>query len=244
VRGFFVTATDTEVGKTVITAGLALALRRRGFSVGVAKPVQSGHAADDPFGDAMRLKALARLDERPEEIVAYAFRAPLAPLVAARIEGREVEPATVVRHVRALGDRHDVLLVEGAGGLVVPLAEGWTIADLAGTLALPLLVVARPGLGTVNHTVLTLKVARELGLDPAGVVLNGHRPETDASAETNAELIESLGGVPVLGRTPWLDGELAPDRLEAMVEEHVDLDPLLRAIGKEDAHVSEHVPAS
>ena len=243
MKGLFVTGTDTEVGKTVITAGLALALRRRGFSVGVAKPVQSGHAADDPTGDAMRLRVLAGLDEGPDEITAYAFRAPLAPLVAARIEGRKVEPAAVVRHVRALGVRHDVLLVEGAGGLMVPLADGWTVADLARALALPLLVVARPGLGTVNHTVLTLTAARAFGLDPVGVVLNGHRPDTDPSAETNAELIESLAGISVLGRTPWLDGELAPDRLVAMVEEHVDLDPLLRALSKEDAHVGRHAAA-
>ncbi len=244
MKGLFVTGTDTEVGKTVIAAGLACALRRRGHSVGVAKPVQSGHAAGDPAGDAMRLKSLAELGEEPDEIAPYAFRAPLAPLVAARLEGRAVEPEAVLRSVRALGARYDLLLVEGAGGLIVPLAESWTVADLASALGLPLLVVARPGLGTVNHTVLTITAARALGLEPAGVVLNGYRPDTDASADTNGELIESLAGVPVLGLTPWLDGELTPVRLAAMIEDNVDLEPLLSALAfMEDADAPKHAAA-
>jgi dethiobiotin synthetase len=131
----------------------------------------------------------------------------------------------VVAHVRALAARHQAVLVEGAGGLMAPLAEAWTCADLAAALELPLLVVARPGLGTVNHTVLTVLAARQRGLDPVGVVLNGLRPETDASAQTNAELIEAFAGVPVLGVTPWLD-ELTRDGLRGMLQGHVDLEPL------------------
>jgi dethiobiotin synthetase len=225
MNGLFVTATDTGVGKTIVTAALALVLRDRGLDVGVAKPLQSGNLAADLDGDAMRLKALAVLPDDPGEMVAHAFAAPLAPVIAARIEGVRIAPDDVVAHVRALAARHQAVLVEGAGGLMAPLAEAWTCADLAAALELPLLVVARPGLGTVNHTVLTVLAARQRGLEPLGVVLNGLRPETDASAQTNAELIESFAGVPVLGVTPWLD-ELTRDGLRGMLQGHVDLEPL------------------
>jgi dethiobiotin synthetase len=225
MNGLFVTGTDTGVGKTVVTAGLALALRARGFSVGVAKPIQSGHLADDPAGDAMQLKTLAGLAEEAAEIVGYAFAEPLAPLVAARLAGEPIEPASLVEHVRHVAAGRDVVLVEGAGGLLVPIAEGWTIADLARALGLPLLVVARPGLGTVNHTLLTLRAAAELGLSAAGVVLNGKAD--DASVPTNAELIESFAGIPVLGRLPWHEGELTSASLLALIERHLDLDRLL-----------------
>jgi dethiobiotin synthetase len=231
VNGLFVTATDTGVGKTVVTAGLALALAGRGIDVAVAKPLQSGNLAADPEGDAMRLKRLAGLEDEVEEMVAYAFPEPLAPLVAARHAGVEVSPEAVVEHVRALAARHELILVEGAGGLAAPLAEAWTVAELALELELPLLVVARPGLGTVNHTVLTVSAARSAGLAVAGVVLNGAGPETDRSVETNAELIESFARVPVLGVTPWLAGELTAERLRGMILEHVDVEALEFPVG-------------
>jgi dethiobiotin synthetase len=231
VNGLFVTATDTGVGKTVVTAGLALAFAGRGVDVAVSKPFQSGNLATDPEGDAMRLKRLARLEDDVEDIVAYAFPEPLAPLVAARRSGVEISPEAVVEHVRALAARHEAILVEGAGGLAAPLADAWTVADLAGELRLPLLVVARPGLGTVNHTVLTVSAARSAGLAVAGVVLNGAGPGTDRSVETNAELIESFARVPVLGVTPWLDGELTTERLRGMILQHVDVEALEFRVG-------------
>ena len=235
MNGVFVTATDTAVGKTVITAGLALALSAEGFDIGIAKPVQSGNLADDPDGDAMRLKALTGISESPDEIVASSFSASLAPLVAARLEGTEIHGDVLVDHVRALAARHQAILVEGAGGLLVPLAEGFTVADFAVALGLPLLVVARPGLGTVNHTALTVLVARSLGLQTVGVILNGAGPETDPSVFTNAELVESLADVPVLGVTPFLDGELDSERVKRMIVDHVNLEPVRALLGEEAA---------
>jgi len=225
MKGLFVTGTDTGVGKTVLTAGVALALRARGYSVGVVKPVQSGAAATDPDGDAMLLKRWAGVEEPAEAIAPYSFAAPVAPLVAAQLEGRVVDRADVIERVRRVGERYEVVIVEGAGGLLVPVGEDWTVADLALELALPLLVVARAGLGTVNHTALTVLTARALGLDPLGVVLNG---AGDESSDRNAELIERLADVPVLGRTPLLEGRLTGERLRALVEEHVDVGALIQ----------------
>jgi dethiobiotin synthetase len=235
VNGLFVTGTDTAVGKTVLAAGLVRALRTRGHAVGVVKPVQSGALAADPDSDAMLLKRWTGVPERAEEIAPYCFSAPLAPLVAAELEGRVVDRADVVRRVQTVARRYEAVLVEGAGGLLVPVGEDWTIADLAVALALPVLVVARAGLGTVNHTALTVLTARQVGLEPVGVVLNG---AADESTRTNARLIEGLTGVRVHGHTPQLDGELTGERVRQLVEDNIDVDALAGvALPKEVAHV-------
>jgi dethiobiotin synthetase len=226
VNGLFVAGTDTGVGKTAVTAGVVLALRGRGFSVGVVKPIQSGALAADPDGDAMLLKRWTGVAESASELAPYSFAAALAPLVAAELEGREVHLAEVVESVQAVADRYESVIVEGAGGLLVPVGVDWTVADLACALGLPVLVVARAGLGTVNHSALTVLALRGLGLEPIGVVLNGAE---DDSSQRNAELIERLADVPVLGRTPWLEGELTGERLRELIEENVDVGALAGA---------------
>lgn len=215
-----------------MTCGLARAFAAAGLDVGVAKPVQSGAAANDPEGDTMLLRAAAEVEDSPDEICPFAFEAPLAPLVAARLEGRALELDAVAAAVETLGTRHDVLLVEGAGGLLVPVGEHWTIADLAARLALPLVIVARAGLGTVNHTLLTVEAARRRGLQVAGVVLNGRRSDSDRSVDTNPELIESYGDVPVLAVVPWF--EQNGEALAELVSERLELGPLFAALGREE----------
>jgi dethiobiotin synthetase len=233
MRGFFVAGTDTGVGKTAITAALARVLSAQGFSVGVVKPVQSGNRAADPDGDAMLLRRLAGVEDAPEEICPYAFAAPLAPLVAARLEAREVDMGRVLTAVDLIAARHDVVLVEGAGGLLVPVGLSWTIADLALKLSLPLVIVARAGLGTVNHTLLTLEAARSRGLDVAAVVLNGQRADADESSVTNPDLIASFGDVAVVGPLPWLDGRI--DEIVERLAEQLGVDPLLARLEREEA---------
>ena len=220
MNGLFVTGTDTGVGKTVVTAALTLALRARGVDAGVVKPVQSGALADDPEGDAALLKRWTGVPESVDEIAPYCFAAPLAPLIAAELEGCAVSLADAAAAVEAVAARREAVLVEGAGGLLVPAGPGWTIGDLAVELGLPLLVVARAGLGTVNHTALTVLAARQLGLRVAGVVLNG---AADDRSRENARMIEELAGVQVLGCTPALEGELTRERLLLLAEEHLDV---------------------
>lgn len=228
MAGLFVTGTDTGVGKTVVTAALVRGLAAAGLDAAVCKPVQSGARVDDPAGDAMLLRAWTGARDRLDEICLHGFEAPLAPLVAARLAGVEVDVDELVERVRSLCQRHEALLVEGAGGLLVPVTDACTIGEIAGRLAYPVVVVARPGLGTVNHTLLTVVAARRFGLEVLGVILNGD----DEQADENARMIESFGDVAVLGRTPWLAGGPSPESVAALAA-HVDLEPIVRALRRE-----------
>ena len=230
-RGVFVTGTDTEVGKTVVTASLALALADRGVAAGVIKPVQTGSLATDPAGEAATLSALAELTGPIEELTVYSFAAPVAPLVAAEAEGTPIQLATILERVDSLARRYGALLVEGIGGLLVPIGDTWTVADLARAIGFPVIVVARAGLGTINHSLLTVREARHSGLDVAGVVLNSPTAASDASVETNASVIERLGEVPVLGTVPHLAGRLSANRLRQCVIPALDLTDLLEEFG-------------
>ncbi len=202
LRGLFVTATDTGVGKTEIACALVRGWRARGLDVGAMKPAQSGH---DPgaASDADRLREAAGAQDPAELVCPYTFAAPLAPAVAARLEGKSVSLATVLDAAHALARRHAALVVEGAGGLLTPLTERETYADLAVALGAPALVVARAGLGTVNHAALTCEALRRRGVPVLGVVLNRTAPGGDPSEPYNAAEIERLAGVPVLAALPY-----------------------------------------
>ena len=221
--GLFITATDTGVGKTVVTGAIGAALQHSGRTIAVLKPVQSGHVAADPAGDTMRLRSALELETEPETINVYAFDAPLAPLVAAREAGDDIRLGAIVARAESLAGNAELLLVEGAGGLLVPVGEAWTIADLALALGYPLVVVARAALGTVNHALLTVRTARSLGLRVAAVVLNSTAAEEDASVATNAALIGEFGDVPVLGPLPWLGDTVTGASIRS------DLSPLFDA---------------
>ncbi|TCP53824.1 dethiobiotin synthase [Tumebacillus sp. BK434] len=201
----FITSTDTGVGKTLITGGLAYALRRRGLDVGCWKPLQSGELLHDPTGDAKRLQALGELPDPVDRICLHAFFEPLAPRLAAERAGAQLTRRDLLAHHREAAQLHRHLLCEGAGGLAVPLTADTTVAELAADLGLPLLIVARAGLGTVNHTVLTVRYAESYGLNICGVILSGAgRRGHDIAEAHNPAYIEEYAGVPVLGSIPWL----------------------------------------
>lgn len=202
-RGVFVTGTDTGVGKTVVACAIVRALRARGVEVGAMKPVETGVGPEGPL-DAAALRAAAGDADPLERVCPARFALPAAPTVAAAAEGRRVDLAAVRAGFAALRERHDWLVVEGAGGLLVPAAEGVTMADLAAEWALPLLVVARAALGTINHTLLTLEAAERRGLPLAGVVVShagGVLSEADAA---NLSALRAALGDRLLGEVPPL----------------------------------------
>ncbi len=219
VRGLFVTGTDTGVGKTAVTAALALFLRSRGLRVAAVKPVETG--VEDPSGlgrDGRLLRWAAGSDAATERISPFRLRAPLAPAVAAEEEGVRIDPVTLTRDVLSEAQGCDYLLVEGAGGLMVPLRGGYLMADLARDLGLPLLVVARTGLGTINHTLLTVFAARTLELPLAGFLLNGMPAEPDAASACAPHTLASLASADLLGVLPWIEGD-EQARAEALARE-------------------------
>lgn len=203
MRGLFVTATDTGVGKTEVACALVSGARAAGLDVGAMKPAQSGLTAGEA-SDAERLREAAGGSDPLELICPYQFAPPLAPGVAARLSGVEISLERLVAVARALASRHAALVVEGAGGLLVPLTPRATYADLAVALGLPVLVVARAGLGTVNHAALTLEALRARRLEVAGVVLNRTGPDDDPSVPYNAAEIERLTGARVLATLPYV----------------------------------------
>jgi len=211
MSGVLVTGTDTGVGKTFVACALAHALRAAGRSVAVLKPVETG--VTDLPEDAVALREAAADPAPLDEICPYRLRAPLAPSVAARLEHATIDLARLEALVRRRLDAADVLIVEGAGGLLVPIADSVTYADLAARLRLPVLIVAANRLGTVNHCALTARVARDMGLDVLGIVLSQPAARQDESAATNADTIAALTGVPILGALPHLDGSRAAAKL-------------------------------
>jgi len=207
-RALFVTGTDTGAGKTTVAAGILAALRRRGLAVAALKPAETGCPAGAEPPDGALLRAAAGLERVPLDLVVpQRYAAPVAPAVAARAEHApfSVDKTLAARAAlvaRAPGLR--LLLVEGAGGLLVPYGPGLCAADLAARLALPLLVVARAALGTINHTLLTVNEARRRGLAVAGVILSRVVAERGPDEEENAAEIARLGQVRVLGTVAHL----------------------------------------
>ncbi len=196
--GLFVTGTDTNVGKTYVACRLARQWHSQGLHLGVLKPFESGEG-----GDAAKLLRAACLEVPLSAVRPYIFKRPLAPAVAARYEGRRPSFARVKSALRTMAKGRPGVLVEGAGGLLVPLTRTLNNADLAKALGLPILIIARPGLGTINHTLLTLEAARSRGLKIAAVLLNGKIKAGDTSWRDNPREIRRLGHVRVLGPLAW-----------------------------------------
>ena len=204
-RGLFVTGTDTGVGKTVLTAALAASLRAEKLNVGVWKPVQSGALLGNGMTDAERLLQGSGIDELPGAVAPFTFEAPLTPLLAAKQAGVTLTMKALIAAGEPLIKRYDALLIEGAGGVAVPLTDSALVVDLISELRVPALIVARSGLGTINHTLLTISFLQQRGIPIIGVIMNdGELADTydDPSVYTNAELIENYSGIKVLGRFP------------------------------------------
>jgi dethiobiotin synthetase len=199
VRGLFVTGTDTGVGKSVVAASICAGLAARGQRVAAFKPVVTG--LDESPGDwPPDHELLASVTGQDADAVApWRFGPPASPHLAAELDGAALEPSELLAAARRAGAWADALVCEGVGGLMVPITPGYLVRDLALDLRMPLVVAARPGLGTINHTLLTLEAARAAGLEPVAVVMTPWPEDPTAVERSNRETVERLGGVPVAG---------------------------------------------
>ena len=229
MNGFFVTGTDTDVGKTIISSGLAAVLKEKKIDVGVFKPLLSGIARENPASDTSLLKQLSQTSLSYEEITPFEFKEPLAPYVAGKLEGKNVGIEDVLSHWEKIREKHEFFIVEGAGGISVPLGERFLVSDLIKALQLPIVIVARPNLGTFNHIFLTVQYAKSLGLSIAGIVINGINDDPGLAEKTNPDLIEELCGVPILGITPKLK-EVTEENIKKMVKDHINVTLLINQL--------------
>jgi dethiobiotin synthetase len=208
-HGLIITGTDTAVGKTLVTAALAWSLKELGLDVGVMKPVETGVVKGRP-SDADRLRVAAQVSDSLDLVRPYAFRLPVAPLDAARAERRTIKITAIMKAYRALQAQHGLLLVEGVGGVHVPMTPKLDLLDLIEKLNAPVLVVGRVGLGGVNHALLTLNALRERKIPNIALVLNETVSANTAVARrqkvSTVELLRESAGVPVIGPLPYMPG--------------------------------------
>lgn len=233
MTGLFITGTDTDVGKTTVAAGLAGAFKNRGFSVGVMKPVQSGAGMRNGrlYSQDAELMVKAAGSEDEENLVCpVLLKEALAPATAAEMEGKTIDIELIKNAFMELERRHNIVIVEGAGGMAVPLKDRFLVSDLIACLGLPAIVVARAGLGTINHTFLTVEHARKRGIAIIGVVINNYRG--GLAEETGQKVISEITGVPVIGVVPYDERINAGDvrSIVSLVEKNVDIEAITRFI--------------
>ncbi len=234
-KGIFITGTDTEVGKTVVAAGLASAIKTRGVDVGVMKPVASGaeRKGDKLVSrDVLFLADSIDSNDEMDLINPVALEMPLSPYVAANLEKKEIDVSRIKDAYSRLTGRHDFLIVEGIGGILVPITKDCLVADMILELGLPLVIVTRPNLGTINHTLLTIREAERCGIAIKGLIFNWtNEQEAGIAEKTNPGIIEELSGIPVLGVLPFNPEvdvySLKTSHLTKQVLENIDIDKIL-----------------
>lgn len=207
-RGVFITATDTGVGKTLITSALVMRLRQRGIDVGVMKPIETGVSRSAKArSDGARLRQAAGTYDSMADVCPYVFRLPVAPLSAARAEGKTVHMATILRAFHVLCQKHRLMIVEGVGGTYVPFTQSLNTIDIIYRMKLPTIVVGQSSLGGVNHALLTLDALRRRHIPVVALVLNQPRPldtkTARAQEQSTVHLLRRLAGVPVVGPLPY-----------------------------------------
>ncbi len=215
-KSIFVTATDTGIGKTFVAAGLARAFAGTGVDAGVMKPIATGCrrvSEIETFGgsllisdDAEFLKENANVGDDLNLINPVRYEEPLAPLVAARRSNNPIDLNEIISAYDKLRKRHDILIVEGIGGLMVPIIENYYVTDLIRTMEIPAILVTRPSLGTINHTILSVREAQRTGVDLLGIIINHYEKfEKDIAIETNPQIVEECTRLPVLGTIPYAE---------------------------------------
>jgi dethiobiotin synthetase len=233
-KGIFIIGTDTEVGKTVVSACLMHLLLGNKYKAAYFKPVASGQimlGGSYQSTDASFVKKVSGFAEDTKNITPFSFKNAVAPHFAARLEGRSIDLAIIKDTLQYLKNSYEIIIAEGVGGLAVPLNDqGFMQHDLISELGFPCLLVARTGLGTINHTLLTLRFAQSAGLTIKGIVMNGHG-QTPVEID-NIETIRKLSGIPAIFTLPALAGvdteKLQPGNIADVFEKNIDIKKIIR----------------
>lgn len=225
MRGFFITATDTGVGKTLVTSILTLGLRQMGLNVCPLKPIGTGGIEQEGryiSEDAQVYRQLTGIEEPASVLNPICFRYPASPHLSSEMEEKAVRVIDVLRAIKQVGERYELLVVEGVGGWLVPIKKEYCIADFANELGLPVLVVSANRLGAINHTLLTLESIRARGSHPAGVIFTDPASKKDpAISRNNIETVQRLGRVEILGEIPFLGKDIERKGTAEKLWQHV-----------------------
>lgn len=225
-NGYFISGTDTGVGKTVVTACMLALYRKHGVDTGIMKPIETGvdpECSSEANSDAKFLLEVSGNQDLLEEVCPIRLKPAASPLQAARKSNQLLNIDSIIENYQNLQKKHDLMLVEGIGGLMVPIKPNYLVSDLIKELKLPLIIVCRATLGTINHTLLTLKAARENDIKVAGIILNHLKsgPLNEIELE-QASLIQELSGIPLLGECPFINPVSADQFNEKLVEKIKD----------------------
>lgn len=224
----FISGTDTNVGKTVVTAGIAAVMQGLGYSAGVYKPVQTGAIKQENRIISPDLRFIESIDSNILTKSTYNFLYPAAPALAALMEGVKININNFSRDYKELSRKCDFVLAEGAGGLLTPVYNDFLIRDLIKLLNLPLLIVARPDIGTINHTLLTIEAAKSSGIKIIGVIISNFPENTENMAiKTAPKIISDLSGVNILGVLPSIS-EINPEILIDAIINNLDLQEIFK----------------
>ena len=205
-KAFFITGTGTDIGKTITVAGMAAICTNAGLNTAIMKPVQTG--TENDIGDLKRIHNLVpRLSKLPDKLASpYSFKLPASPHLAAKYENRTIDPDKIKRAITDIYDKcHDILLIEGAGGAMVPITENYTFLDMLRELQIPVVITALAGLGTINHTLLTVNALAQAQVPIAGIIINKMPLNPGIIEKNNVTTIEKFAKTPILGIIHELD---------------------------------------
>lgn len=229
MNSYFITGTDTGVGKTVVTAAIVSSLRKRGIDVGVMKPIASGLAQKAGFrsSDAELLIESAGVTDKEDLVNPVFLPLPVSPYDATKMLNLKVDMKIVYERFEELRRAHQMLFVEGIGGIMTPITRDLFVADMIKQMGLDAIVVTRATLGTINHTVMTAQICKKYQIPVRGLVIN-HFDEKGGPAEKNApSTLHEVTGIPVLGTIPFVKDYQRPKDMEEIVEKSIDLDRLI-----------------
>jgi dethiobiotin synthetase len=223
-KGYFITGTDTNVGKTIVTACLLTINHQRGIETGVMKPIETGvdqACSSEANSDAKFLLTVSGNQDSLEQVCPIRLKPTASPLQAARITDQALDINLILESFGRLQAKYNHILVEGIGGLLVPLTANYSVSNLIKDMSLPLIIVSRFSLGTINHTLLTVRAAQEAGIKIAGIILNHseNRP-LDEIGLGQASLIQELSNVPILGECPFIDS-ISAEQFNSKLEKRI-----------------------
>ncbi len=229
VKSYFVTGTDTGVGKTTITAAIAASLRKRGIDVGVMKPVATGVERKDIFKseDVTLLHEAAQVKDDEKTLNPVFLPLPVSPYDASKILNLKIDLELVFERFKYLLKSHKMVLVEGIGGIMTPIAQDFFVADMIKKMGLETIVITRATLGTINHTVMTIEMCKKYHIPVKGLIIN-YYDENGTPAERNApSTLHEVTGLPILGIIPFIKDYQKLEEMEHLVEKNIDLDALI-----------------